>query len=165
MKWVNTREKEAEENGYVVLSWYDTKDEVDHVLHQIHGCGARAMKAHHKEKNDAIEYDFWVLWIKKEDIHMLSADYVMPEKPPKPKPQRGGRRKDMAIKIVKMRKEEHKEWEDIAKELGRTVSTVQYYFYHYSSEKCRKNFTDWQDDRRPEGYDPETGLIKPRTNS
>ena len=102
-----------------------------------------------------------MVYVKTADLYKLRDDYRPPEKVKKPEViWRGGKRKDMARKIYKMRKEDHMEWEDIARELERTVSTVQYYFYHYSSEKCRKNFTDWQDERRPEGYDPETGLIR-----
>lgn len=154
-------ERDAEENGYILIGAYDTKDEIDHVISKIHGCGCRAFKAHHTLKRDGLHYDTWALYIKKDDMYKLHPDYVKPPKPKKKRPvKRGGRRKDMAIKIIKMRKEDHMEWEDIAEELERTVSTVQYYFYHYSSEKCRGQFTDWEDERRPEGYDPETGLIR-----
>ena len=102
-----------------------------------------------------------MVYVKTADLYKLRDDYRPPEKVKKPEViYRGGRRKDMAIKVIKMRKEDHMDWEDIAKELGRTVGTVKDYFYRYSSEKSRARLTDWQDERRPEGYDSETGLIR-----
>ena len=159
-RWTNIAEKTAEERGYIIASWYDTKDEVNHILSQLHACGIRAMKAHHKESRYN-NYDFWALWVKKEDLHKMSPNYIPPAKKEKPKKvSRGGRRKDMALCVIRMRNN-GMEWEDIAKELGRSVTTVKDYFYRY---KCKTPLTDWVDDRRPEGYDPETGLIKSRTS-
>lgn len=139
MKWVNTKEKNAEKDGYVVVSWYDTKEEVDHVVNQIHGCGARAFKAHHKEKNSAIEYDFWVLWVKKEDMYMLRPDYVKPEKPVRIIPRRNGLRKEQAIQIVRMRDEQHMKWEEIAEIMGKKPDTTMQYYYRYK----RGELSDW----------------------
>lgn len=155
MHWDNQREKEAEKNGYIIMSWYDTKDEIDHVISQIHGCGIRAMKAHHHDHREGAEYDFWVLWVKKEDLVKLSPDYKPPAKKEKPKPKKGGIRKDTAIRVISMRKS-GMEWEDIAKQLDRTVNTVKDYYYRYNC-KGKTALTDWKNDERPEGYvDPRT---------
>ena len=139
MHWTNQREKEAEEKGYIIVSWYDTKDEIDHVLSQLHGMNIRAMKAHHHDSRPGAEYDFWVLWVKREDFHKLHPDYKPPVKPEK-KPQRGGRRKDMALRIIKMRDEDKMSWEDIAKATDRSYWTVQRYYYW-----CKRGeLTEWK---------------------
>ena len=157
--FANPFERDAEANGYILASLYDTKEEVDHVISQLHGSKIRAFKAHKSLKHSGFHIDEWALYIKQEDMIKLRPDYKPPEKPVK-MPIRGGRRKDMAIKVIKMRKEDHMEWEDIAKELDRTVATVKDYFYRYNGKKSMDRLTDWPDERRPEGYDPETGLIR-----
>lgn len=151
-------EMTAEERGYEIMGLYESKDEINHVLSQLHGSKVRAFKAC-KSMRWCGKGDQWALYVKTEDLYKLRSDYKPPEKPRR-KVNRGGRRKDMAIKVIKMRKEDHMEWEDIARELERSVNTVKDYFYRYSSEKSRARLTDWPDDRRPEGYDPETGLIR-----
>ena len=140
MRWTNQREKEAESKGYVIMSWYDTKEEIDHVLSQIHGSGVRAMKAHHHDSRQGAEFDFWVLWVKKEDLPLLKSDApVKPKKEKKP-PQRGGRRKDLALRIIKMRDEDKMSWDDIAKLVGKTYWTVVAYYY-----RCKQGkLTDWK---------------------
>lgn len=68
MSWANKYEKTAEERGYTLISVYETKEEIDHVLMQIHGCGAHAFKAHHY--NATLSIDLWYLWVKVEDMHL-----------------------------------------------------------------------------------------------
>ena len=155
----NQAERTAAERGYEIYGFYDSKDEVDHILSQLHGSKVRSFKSYKYLAQGGFDVKGWALYVKTADLYKLRPDYRPPEKPKRPV-TRGGRRKDMAIKIIKMRKEDHMEWEDIARELDRTVNTVKDYFYRYSSEKSRARLTDWQDERRPEGYDPETGLIK-----
>jgi len=157
----NQAERTAAERGYDLYGFYENRDDAEHLVSQLHGSKVHAFKLYKTLLQGGYNIRGWVVYVKTADLYKLRDDYRPPEKVKKPEViYRNGRRKDMARKIYKMRKEDNMEWEDIAKELERSVSTVQYYFYHYSSKKCREKFTDWQDERRPEGYDPETGLIR-----
>ena len=157
----NQAERTAAERGYDLYGFYENRDEAEHLVSQLHGSKVHAFKLYKTLLQGGYNIRGWVVYVKTADLYKLRDDYRPPEKVKKPEViWRGGKRKDMAIKVIKMRKEDHMEWEDIAKELGRTVGTVKDYFYRYSSEKSRARLTDWKDDRRPEGYDPETGLIR-----
>lgn len=157
----NQAERTAAERGYDLYGFYENRDEAEHLVSQLHGSKVHAFKLYKTLLQGGYNIRGWVVYVKTADLYKLRDDYRPPEKVKKPEViWRGGKRKDMAQKIYKMRKEDHMEWEDIAKELGRTVGTVKDYFYRYSGEKSRAKLTDWQDERRPEGYDPETGLIR-----
>ena len=136
----NTYEKTAEERGYVPISCYDTKEEIDHVISKIHGCGAHAFKSHKTLKTCGFNIDEWVLFVKKDDLYKLRPDYKPPEKPPKPAPTRGGRRKDMAMEIIRMKDEEGMSWEEISEKMNRSFWTVQKYYY-----LCKRGeLTEWK---------------------
>ena len=66
MPFVNTMEKTAAERGYVGMSVYNTKEEVDKVLDELHGAGIRAFKAHHVWKSLGI--DSYFLWVMESDL-------------------------------------------------------------------------------------------------
>lgn len=66
----NHFERDAEGRGYVVMSTYDTKEEVDAVLRQLHNCGVHAFKAHHTHHE--IDYDQWWLWVQSKDFGILA---------------------------------------------------------------------------------------------
>ena len=66
----NKFEATAEERGYVVMSTYDTKEEVDAILKQLHASGVHAFKAHHGSK--LLEYDQWWLWVQTKDFDKLA---------------------------------------------------------------------------------------------
>ena len=68
--YINSTEKNAEAKGYVVMSVYDTKEEIDAVVAQIHACGVRAFKAHHTMK--ILDYDQWWLWVNTNDFDKLA---------------------------------------------------------------------------------------------
>lgn len=157
----NTQERTAAERGYDLYGFYENRDDAEHLVSQLHGSKVHAFKLYKTLLQGGYNIRGWVVYVKTADLYKLRDDYRPPEKVKKPEViWRGGKRKDMAQKIYKMRKEDHMEWEDIAKELGRTIGTVKAYFYRYSGKKSRARLTDWKDERRPEGYDPETGLIK-----
>ena len=67
----NQYERDAAERGYVVMSTYDTKEEIDAILNQLHACDIRAFKAHHSHK--LLEYDQWWLWVQTADFDKLAA--------------------------------------------------------------------------------------------
>ena len=60
--WVNSNEKNAEQNGYRVFSAYNTKEEADAVMKAMREDKLRCFKAHHK--NQEIGLDKWVVWVK-----------------------------------------------------------------------------------------------------
>lgn len=67
----NHYERDAAERGYVVMSTYDTKEEIDAILDQLHKCGVHAFKAHHAHR--VIEYNQWWLWVQSKDFDKLAA--------------------------------------------------------------------------------------------
>ena len=64
-------EREAEGKGYVVMSTYDTREEIDAVLRQLHNCGVHAFKAHHGSA--LLQYDQWWLWVQTKDFDKLAS--------------------------------------------------------------------------------------------
>lgn len=131
----NEMEKNAEANGYTLYSCYDTKEEIDHVIHQLHGNQIRAFKARHRctEHANSVGFnsDLWFLYVKDEDLkaygRWVKAGSPVPE-PPK-KRTRGGERRKQAQEIIRLKDEEGKSWEEIAKIMNRTFYTVQKYYY------------------------------------
>ena len=101
----NEAEKTAAERGYEVLEFYENEDDVDHILSKLHGCKVHAFKACKVLKQDGFNISGWALYVRTDELYKLRDDYVPPEKPKKPV-TRNGRRKDMARKIYKMRKED-----------------------------------------------------------
>ena len=68
--YLNNFEKQASEKGYVVMSTYDTKEEVNAVIDQLHANGIHAFKAHHQSK--ILEYDQWWLYVQTADFDILA---------------------------------------------------------------------------------------------
>ena len=68
--YINSQEKEAESRGYVVMSIYDTKEEVNSIVNQLHAAGVHAFKAHHTIK--ILGYDQWWLWVQTADFDKLA---------------------------------------------------------------------------------------------
>ena len=133
----NTNERTATERGYEIMSYYETKDEIDHVINQLHGSNIRAFKAHHKisERTAGFSSDLWYLWVKTEDLVEYNRRIklglpLLNEKPPKEKKEPKLRpRKETAGIIIKMKDEDHKTFDEIAAELQRPSSTVMAYYY------------------------------------
>lgn len=131
----NTYERTATERGYEIMSYYETKDEIDHVINQLHGSNIRAFKAHHKiaERTAGFSSDLWYLWVKTEDLveYNRRIKLGLPLKDPKPiKPKKiRPSRKECADKIIKMKDEDGMSWEEIAQVVNRTQWTTQNYYY------------------------------------
>ena len=89
--------------------------DAEHLISQLHGSKVHAFKCFKTLLQGGYNIRGWVVYVKTADLYKLRDDYRPPEKVKKPEViYRGGRRKDMAIKVIKMRKEDHMEWEDIA---------------------------------------------------
>ena len=131
----NNCERTAPERGYEIMSYYDTKEEINHVISQLHGANVRAFKAHHKisERNAGFSSDLWYLWVKTEDLveYNRRMKLGLPLKDPKPvKPKKiRPPRKDCADKIIKLKDEDGLEWEEIAQIVNKTVWTTMNYYY------------------------------------
>ena len=137
----NSYERTATERGYEIMSYYETKDEIDHVISQLHGSNIRAFKAHHKisERTAGFSSDLWYLWVKTEDLVEYNRRIKLglplkDEKPKKPKKPQDVRRK-AAEKIIQMRDVEKIPWKDIAQEVGYTENTTIKYYYLYKEGK------------------------------
>lgn len=131
----NTFERTAEERGYEIMSYYETKDEINHVISQLHGSNIRAFKAHHKisERSAGFSSDLWFLWVKTEDLieYNRRIKLGLPLKDPKPiKPKKfRPPRKDCADQIIKLRDEEGMGWKEISVAVNRTLNTTMAYYY------------------------------------
>lgn len=72
----NKHEKTAPERGYEIYASYNTKEEINQVINELHAAKIRAFKAHHKisYRLTGIESDMWYLWIKKEDLERVAQE-------------------------------------------------------------------------------------------
>ena len=139
----NTYERTATERGYEIMSYYETKDEIDHVINQLHGSNIRAFKAHHKisERTAGFSSDLWYLWVKTEDLVEYNRRIKLGLPLKDPKPQKPPRPKDVRLKkgieIIRMKDEENKTWEEIAEIVGHTIDTTMNYYY-----RCKRGEFD-----------------------
>ena len=133
MGFVNHCERDAEKNGYEIYGRYDTKEEVDHILNQIHGCGARAFKAHHSHWE--LNLDFWLLYIKTADLDLLANPQYIHEPKEEEAKTPEEKRKKTAQKIAKLYEEDRIKLKDIAQMYGMNYQVVRNYYSMYKKGK------------------------------